>query len=228
MSLKEGLIPLQSTEINSPIYDAFNIRRNEYNSNIMLYERGGGSVSYNTPESGQGNDVEITFADFLKYALLGVGITQQELARKVNIHSSYISKLESGKNPPPTLPVVRGLADSLKMDKNHKLYLLLLAECGNSKDGTLEEYVNAMNIFNQGEIKERLTKIAEERVKESKVGKKESKVFQRVDRLIGKIKGLIKDHPKLSNDIVDRVERELVDPFKTLSSDEESNADNVT
>lgn len=29
----------------------------------------------------------------------------------------------------------------------------------------------------------------------------------------GKIKGLIEDHPKLSSDIVDRVERELVDPF---------------
>jgi len=46
------------------------------------------------------------------------GLTQRELADRVNVDFSYISKIESGAAPPPSEKVILQLAEALTADKD--------------------------------------------------------------------------------------------------------------
>ena len=52
------------------------------------------------------------------------GLSQRELADKCGIHFSYLSKIESGVMPPPSMKVMLRLAEVLNADKDE---LMLLA-----------------------------------------------------------------------------------------------------
>ena len=52
-----------------------------------------------------------------------VGMTQRELADKVNVDFSYLSKIESGAAPPPSEHVTSRLAEVLNTDKEELLTL---------------------------------------------------------------------------------------------------------
>ena len=51
------------------------------------------------------------------------GVTQRELAEKVNIDFSYLSKIESGVVPPPSQKVISQLAEALNADKDELIIL---------------------------------------------------------------------------------------------------------
>ncbi len=51
------------------------------------------------------------------------GMTQRELADRVNIDFSYLSKIESGAMPPPSEKVISQLAEALNADKDELIIL---------------------------------------------------------------------------------------------------------
>lgn len=75
------------------------------------------------------------FADHLKDARRRSGLTQKELAERVGVDTSYISKLERGVYPPPNRNVVIAIAAALGMTaKPELLYFLLSASCASLED----------------------------------------------------------------------------------------------
>jgi len=65
----------------------------------------------------------LEFGPKLKELRSKSGLSQLELARQVFVNPSYISKLEKGKMPPPSMKVLSKLADILKVKKSELLYL---------------------------------------------------------------------------------------------------------
>lgn len=53
------------------------------------------------------------FGQRLRNARSASGMSQRELARKIDADSSYISRLESGDRANPTMSTLRSLADAL-------------------------------------------------------------------------------------------------------------------
>ena len=51
------------------------------------------------------------------------GLSQRELAEKVGINHSYISKIESGVMPPPNQKIIQGLAEINNADADELLIL---------------------------------------------------------------------------------------------------------
>jgi transcriptional regulator with XRE-family HTH domain len=51
------------------------------------------------------------------------GLTLRELAEKVNVNFTYLSKIENGSLPPPSEKVIRALAETLNYDKDELLTL---------------------------------------------------------------------------------------------------------
>src|SRR3990172_3147037 len=51
------------------------------------------------------------------------GLSQRELAEKIGVNFSYLSKIESGVMPPPSEPVILKLAEVLKADKDELIIL---------------------------------------------------------------------------------------------------------
>ena len=51
------------------------------------------------------------------------GMTQRELAQKVGVDFSYLSKIESGAVPPPSPKVISRIAMALKADENELITL---------------------------------------------------------------------------------------------------------
>jgi len=51
------------------------------------------------------------------------GLTQRELAERVNIDFTYLSKIESGAMPPPSEKVISQLAEALNTDKDELIIL---------------------------------------------------------------------------------------------------------
>jgi transcriptional regulator with XRE-family HTH domain len=74
------------------------------------------------------------FEVILREARHRAGFTQKELAQKVDISDSYISKLETGVLPPPTRDVVLKLASVLGMDEDFKRDFLLAANAYGAED----------------------------------------------------------------------------------------------
>jgi transcriptional regulator with XRE-family HTH domain len=56
-----------------------------------------------------------TFAMQLKAIRTARGLTQIELAKKMRMKQAYIAKLETGKEPNPTLDTLRRLAKALRV-----------------------------------------------------------------------------------------------------------------
>jgi transcriptional regulator with XRE-family HTH domain len=75
------------------------------------------------------------FGELLKEARKRTKLTQQELGGKVPVDGSYISKMETGKEPPPTRDVAVKLADALGInDKIRRLVFFLAAYVAGDED----------------------------------------------------------------------------------------------
>jgi transcriptional regulator with XRE-family HTH domain len=75
------------------------------------------------------------FGELLKEARKRTKLTQQELGGKIPVDGSYISKMETGKEPPPTRYVAVKLADALGInDKIRRLVFFLTAYVAGDED----------------------------------------------------------------------------------------------
>ncbi len=63
------------------------------------------------------------FGAKLKELRIQAGLTQRELAEKVNVDFTYLSKIENGVLPPPSEKVVLQLAEALSTDKDELMTL---------------------------------------------------------------------------------------------------------
>jgi transcriptional regulator with XRE-family HTH domain len=72
---------------------------------------------------------EESFGKVLKEARLGLGLSQQALARKLGVRASHIGYLEQGRRR-PSLMLLNRLADTLGIDKE-RLFLLSHPEAKN-------------------------------------------------------------------------------------------------
>lgn len=61
--------------------------------------------------------MESTFGQFLRTQRRLAGISQRELARRVDVDYSYISKLENDRLPPPSAATVIAMADALEISR---------------------------------------------------------------------------------------------------------------
>jgi len=76
------------------------------------------------------------------------GLTQERLAEQVDIHATYISRIESGRKL-PTLIIICKIADALGMD----LYELFMDEAkANSHDYKRKRLINIVNESNPANI----------------------------------------------------------------------------
>ena len=76
------------------------------------------------------------FGKLLKELRNRAHLTQLELANKVGIDPSYVSKLERGADPPAREKVL-AIAEALDLTKTEQVYFLLAAGCASGED--LEE-----------------------------------------------------------------------------------------
>ncbi|MDO6514040.1 helix-turn-helix domain-containing protein [Neptuniibacter sp. 2_MG-2023] len=53
---------------------------------------------------------------------------QKDLAKSLNVYSSYISEIESGKRNPPSSKVINSIADAMSLSKNETVQLNAYAE----------------------------------------------------------------------------------------------------
>lgn len=65
-----------------------------------------------------------TFGERIRALRLAKGLQQKELAARANIEVTYLSKIETGRLPPPSETVIRSLAQALDADPDE---LCLLA-----------------------------------------------------------------------------------------------------
>ncbi|MFC1957925.1 helix-turn-helix domain-containing protein, partial [Chloroflexota bacterium] len=63
------------------------------------------------------------FGKRLRQLRIGAGLTQEQLADKVGISHTYLSKVESGNKPPPSPKVLALLASTFRLDTNDLLIL---------------------------------------------------------------------------------------------------------
>jgi len=66
---------------------------------------------------------EQSFGVQLRELRKSAGLTLRQLAEKVNVNFTYLSKIESGALPPPSEKVIRHLAEALDFDKDELLAL---------------------------------------------------------------------------------------------------------
>ncbi|GAH12117.1 unnamed protein product, partial [marine sediment metagenome] len=64
-----------------------------------------------------------SFGAQLRELRKSASLTLRELAEKVNVNFTYLSKIESGTLPPPSEKVIRHLAEALNFDKDELLAL---------------------------------------------------------------------------------------------------------
>src|SRR5258708_7872468 len=75
------------------------------------------------------------FADLMHSARERAGLTQKDLAHRVGIDDSYVSRLERGTAPPPVRDKVLAIAEVLGLKGGReRLLLLLAAGCANTND----------------------------------------------------------------------------------------------
>jgi transcriptional regulator with XRE-family HTH domain len=68
-------------------------------------------------------EAEASFGDRLRELRKEKGLTQKDLADKVKINFTYLSKIETGSAPPPAEDTIRDLARVLKTDPENLIYL---------------------------------------------------------------------------------------------------------
>ena len=66
---------------------------------------------------------DLSFGDYLRELRKAKGLSQKELAERVNIDFTYLSKIETGSAAPPAEDTILRLADVLRADAD-KLILL--------------------------------------------------------------------------------------------------------
>ena len=64
------------------------------------------------------------FGRFIRERRESRGLEQQELAKKADMSAPYLSMVERGKVPPPSVPKIHALADALRAER---YYLIVLA-----------------------------------------------------------------------------------------------------
>jgi transcriptional regulator with XRE-family HTH domain len=81
------------------------------------------------------------FGELLREARKSAGLTQQEIADKVGVDDSYISKMEKGVFEPPSREVALGLADALGLsNKGGRKRIEFLFAAGVASGEDLEEF----------------------------------------------------------------------------------------
>ncbi len=65
----------------------------------------------------------MTFGETVRQLRISKGLSQRELAARVNRNFTYISKIEAGKVPPPAEEVIIALADALGAEREQLLAL---------------------------------------------------------------------------------------------------------
>ncbi len=68
-------------------------------------------------------DAEVSFGDRLRELRKARELTQRELALKVDIDFTYLSKIETGSAPPPAEKTIRELARVLRTDPEELIFL---------------------------------------------------------------------------------------------------------
>jgi len=106
-----------------------------------------------------------TFGQIIREARKSNQITQRDLAKRINVDFTYISKIENGALEPPSEEVITKMAKVLDIDEN-ELFLAARKVPVEFRNTILQE--GTANIFFRKyatlteEQKERITKILEE------------------------------------------------------------------
>jgi len=69
------------------------------------------------------NRAILEFGNRLRELRIKAGMTQKELASKVSVDATYLSKIESGTKPPPSKKVIPRLSGVLNVDKDELMAL---------------------------------------------------------------------------------------------------------
>lgn len=65
----------------------------------------------------------MTFGEEIRELRKQVGLSQRDLAERIGIHFTYLSKIENGRADPPSEDVIRKLAEELNSDPHHLIVL---------------------------------------------------------------------------------------------------------
>jgi transcriptional regulator with XRE-family HTH domain len=66
---------------------------------------------------------DLSFGDYLRELRKAKGLSQKELAERVDINFTYLSKIETGSAAPPAEDTIRKLADVLRADVDKLTFL---------------------------------------------------------------------------------------------------------
>jgi len=66
---------------------------------------------------------DLSFGDYLRELRKAKGLSQKELADRVKIDFTYLSKIETGSAAPPAEDTIRSLADVLRADADKLIFL---------------------------------------------------------------------------------------------------------
>jgi len=69
------------------------------------------------------NRARLEFGTMLRKLRTEAGMTQKELARKVRVDATYLSKIENGIKPPPSKKIIPRLSQVLNVDKDELIAL---------------------------------------------------------------------------------------------------------
>jgi len=133
--IENGVIPPPSEEVILKLAEALNTDKDELmasagkvpsdivqilkNKDILSSLREGSSSNKNAGTT----DSSDSFSTRLRKLREGTGLSQAELAKRVGVSFTYLSKLENGVKPPPSQKIILKLAEALKCDKDELLTL---------------------------------------------------------------------------------------------------------
>src|SRR3990172_8289292 len=96
------------------------------------------------------------FGQRLKELRKQSGLSQRELAEKIGVNFSYLSKIESGAMPPPSEAVIEKLAETLKADRDE---LLILAGKIPSDIARILKNKKALQLLRSEKVKRKLGEV---------------------------------------------------------------------
>ncbi len=113
--IENGLLPPPSEKVISQLAGVLGVNKDELIS-----------LSGRTPaDEAQilSNRAKLEFGIKIRELRNKAGLTQQELASKINVDHTYLSKIESGVTPPPSKKVIPRLASALNVGNNELMVL---------------------------------------------------------------------------------------------------------
>ena len=113
--IESGMLPPPSEKVVLRLAEALNADRNEL---LTL----AGRISSGAAQAHKAKTLR-EFGPKLRELRTKAGLSLQELGDKAGIDSTYISKIENGRKPPPSKKVIVHLAQALKVDKEELLSL---------------------------------------------------------------------------------------------------------